>query len=1059
MEGSQKLKFLENAPIGEDLFEGKSQERTADIISQNLQSEKFQIIGIDGSWGTGKSNLVKIVEKKLKSDAFYFFIYDVWGHQEDDQRKAILVELTEFIVHDEKKIVADTKKWDQKLKRLLAKEREITTTNTPYLSVGFIVSLFLIIYIPAVNTFAKDLQYLWLKLLLVLAPILIGLGLYIYKVCTNLKNFKEQKLWQSIKLSLQQMMQVYNNKQVDETKIEAISDKEPSVRDFRNWMDQIDLDLNASNKKLVIVFDNFDRLPRRHIQSIWSSIHVFFSNEKYSNIKVIIPFDREHIKLAFSELNGNNRPSTENTSSPDFASDYINKTFDVVYRIAPPIMSNWKQFFKSNFTDALGELFNEMRYIKTEQVYETFARIITPREIIAFINETVSIKYLHPDIPENYIGIFILNKDHILSNPLKAISNPDFLRGLSYLYKNDEALQKFLAALSYQVDAENALEVVYRQKLKTSLADNNVEEFNNIANTSVFNEIIIPVIEELDDYINPIKCLYKISDTAKISMLKLSTIWSNIYYKQSTKDISEVSFSDATKILLLKVDDYLKPLWLKKVIDDFYKSKEFTTVAFMQAIDDIAAYLKDNELKFEFSDLLITKTVLPKDFIELVRQKKDNYEKYQITTEQAGLDQYLSGLDVDDMQNLDYLKYINSQFSLQLFDAHLKEIITANKSEQKYLGGLFETRRNLLKNKPVGEILLADNEIYTFFSQTNKEDSFYYDLLAMRIARANDFRVSYNSLFSTVMENPDVELIDKLSERIEYYISYGDLLLTSINFSNNAVKGILQNLLSNKYQTQRANIASILKKFKLICDINAIDPQAFINDLNRWELPKFENSLIESIPNFYFTEAMKNESKLAKASIEAQLNYFDTLSKEEWVSIFDSPDDNSFELIGIVEYSNWNSYTLEALNESLKKKIKSGDVKNEQAYNDIISSFAEKQDLTNTFKNIRDEFINNGNMNVNLFAFFGPWLFKYAKLEERSADVLRTILLGNLLDNSNCLHILSANHKAIKTLIENCGQSDSADFKEAIRDRIKNSNVAALAKSIGVGRRKIKTDK
>jgi len=766
-----KLKFLENAPIGEDLFEGKSQERTADIISKNLQSEKFQIIGIDGSWGTGKSNLVKIVEKKLKSDAFHFFVYDVWGHQEDDQRKAILVELTEFIVHDERKIVADTTKWDQKLKRLLAKEREITTTNTPYLSIGFIVSLFLIIYIPAVNTFAKELQYLWLKLLLVLAPILIGLGLYIYKVWTNLKIFKKQKMWKSIKLSLQQMMQVYNNKQVDETKIEAISDKEPSVRDFRNWMDQIDVDLNASNKKLVIVFDNFDRLPRKHIQSIWSSIHVFFSNEKYSSIKVMIPFDREHIKLAFSELNGSNKPSEENTTCPDFASDYINKTFDVVYRIAPPIMSNWKHFFKSNFKEALGVLFDELRYVKTEQVYETFARTITPREIIAFINETISIKYLHPDIPENYIGIFILNKDHILSDPLIAISNPGFLKGLSYLYKNDESLQKYLTALSYQIDAENALEVVYRQKLKNCLSNDNVKEFNSIASTSVFNEIISPVIEELEDYESPIKCLSEISDTANINQVKLNAIWNNIYYKQYNKEILEISFSEANKILLLKIDNDLKPIWLSKIISDFYKSKEFSTMTFVQAIDEIAATLKDEGLDIKLKDLLTQKKVLPKDFIEVVRLKKDRYKEYQLTVEETEMDEFLSALGVEDMENLSYLKYINSQFELQLFDAHLKEVIAANKSTKRYLPGLFETRKSLLKNKAAGEILLADNEIYTFFSQVNKEEDFYYDLLAMRIARANDFQAGYNSPFSTVMENPNDELIDKISERIEYYIA------------------------------------------------------------------------------------------------------------------------------------------------------------------------------------------------------------------------------------------------------------------------------------------------
>ena len=34
-------------------------------------------------------------------------------------------------------------------------------------------------------------------------------------------------------------------------------------------------------------------------------------------------------------------------SEKDFADDYINKTFDLVYRVSLPILSNWKDFFKN----------------------------------------------------------------------------------------------------------------------------------------------------------------------------------------------------------------------------------------------------------------------------------------------------------------------------------------------------------------------------------------------------------------------------------------------------------------------------------------------------------------------------------------------------------------------------------------------------------------------------------------------------------------------------------------------------------------------------------------
>lgn len=106
---AEDFKFLTNQPIGKDLFKNQSQDKIATVICTKVINETgFKIIGIDGTWGSGKSNLVHLLEKKLES-SHKFFIYDVWGHQEDDQRKAILVELTEFI-KNEKDVLSPKKK-------------------------------------------------------------------------------------------------------------------------------------------------------------------------------------------------------------------------------------------------------------------------------------------------------------------------------------------------------------------------------------------------------------------------------------------------------------------------------------------------------------------------------------------------------------------------------------------------------------------------------------------------------------------------------------------------------------------------------------------------------------------------------------------------------------------------------------------------------------------------------------------------------------------------------------------------------------------------------------
>lgn len=71
-------KILQNVPVGKDEFASQSQEHIAESIKNlilNIDNEKtpIRLIGIEGGWGTGKSNLVKILEKKLKGKGYSFF--------------------------------------------------------------------------------------------------------------------------------------------------------------------------------------------------------------------------------------------------------------------------------------------------------------------------------------------------------------------------------------------------------------------------------------------------------------------------------------------------------------------------------------------------------------------------------------------------------------------------------------------------------------------------------------------------------------------------------------------------------------------------------------------------------------------------------------------------------------------------------------------------------------------------------------------------------------------------------------------------------------------------
>ncbi len=104
-------KFISNNPCAEDLFEGKAHQKIAQSIANILENNRdCHIIGIEGEWGSGKSNLVKLVEKKIKQTVsasnnkqeYHFFLYDAWGFQNDFQRRSILENLTAYLVDNEK---------------------------------------------------------------------------------------------------------------------------------------------------------------------------------------------------------------------------------------------------------------------------------------------------------------------------------------------------------------------------------------------------------------------------------------------------------------------------------------------------------------------------------------------------------------------------------------------------------------------------------------------------------------------------------------------------------------------------------------------------------------------------------------------------------------------------------------------------------------------------------------------------------------------------------------------------------------------------------------------
>lgn len=1042
-----KPKFLSNVPVGKDLFEGKSQEKTADTLCDILKREDFQVIGIDGGWGTGKSNLVSIIEKKLEKQKFHFFIYDVWGHQEDEQRRAILEELTEKICNEN--ILSNKGKWKKKLEKLLAKEREITTINRPYLGIGIVFTLFSIIYVPTVTIFAKEipdtfskfgLKAFWWKAMIVGFPLVLVLMTYLWHLVEQLF-FKKTK-WDSFKFALQKAFQVYNNKQIDEKKIETISENEPTVKDFRNWMNEIDTDLDG--KKLVLVFDNFDRLPKKNILSLWSSIHVFFAEEKYKNIKVIIPYDRQHIQNAFKDLNEKKDGNSDDAKKikDNYSEDYINKTFDIVYRVSPPILSNWKSYFKDKWIEAFGKAENE-EYERVVQLYEIFNETITPREVIVFINEIVSLKLLFNEkIPEPYFALFILNKERLLLNSLKEISEPSYLSGASYLYKNDENLPKYMTAIIYQIDPDKAVEVIYNKQLKNAMVNKDIETFKTISNSPFFSNTIYQVLNEIDNVEYPIETLDSLGSENKLSVHILKLVWEKLYDKAIENNFEEFELRAYQKVLLKNIELEKAKLWLKTILNNLYKKDTFNAEKFAKIIDELISYLKEYKIEIKIFENLIQKEVSVELFIPFISQKLEDFVHYKINCNEEELNKYLSGLDVEKLEAAKYIKYLKGDYSLGTFSKSIEIKIKENIDDRGKLDILY-TRLKEVNGKPIN-LLLSDAQIHTLFNQSTESEGFYFDLIAMRLSRLNDYSPSYASTFATILNSEDDVMASRIAERIEFYINYEDFLIGAAHFTDSALyKLIAQKIIFNDYGDSHADIRTLLINFENICKNTGADPQLFLSDLDGWDYPNLNNNDHKILPNLLYRTSVSSNTGLAKHLIIKAIEYFDNLIKDEWINIFDNLNSKLFELLEIVSFNNWNSYSTDALLESLEKVVSEGKLLLKDKWNYVIESYERAGiPLTNVFKGVRDKFYSDrGLINKEFFTFFINHFQEKNVLDDKPGDAFRTIFKVEFLEDTELVQLMIDKADYINHLISKSQKHEVSDFVQGIKDRYENSDL------------------
>lgn len=503
--GPKGIKFIRDTAAEDDFFGTHS--RIGSAIAEAIDSNPgMKIVGLLGAWGSGKSTVIKQVEKHLPEkdqiNTTLFFTYDAWLNQSDHPRRSFLDALLRFLLENG---LSDEKTWTAKLAELNGEIEETETTTSPVLTPSGALVLISLLCVPIGMQFfgydaltdlmnkEKAVQGQWAffsGLALILAPAIICAGIYLYRRPTlNLFTgaFWKCRNWNRNRKGYEKrsVMSLFTNKAIEKQVNRTIREPEPSASQFQTIFRDILSEVARTGKRIVLIIDNLDRLHEAEGIAMWTTIRSFFlgsnqSEENYKNLPVILlPVDDKAIKRLYG----------------DQAQSFMDKTFDLTFRVTAPVQSEWKAYLRTRMIAVFGEDTPEHWIYQAARLFERSRNLsanITPRSINVAINAIATLWLQRRDLPIEFASIAyytifgVWEKDSIID----VLRSPNF-----YLADMDPDWARSLAALHYGVSSEMAFQVLIEDQLRSALTTTTAVDFGALADVKGFGDAFLNLIE------------------------------------------------------------------------------------------------------------------------------------------------------------------------------------------------------------------------------------------------------------------------------------------------------------------------------------------------------------------------------------------------------------------------------------------------------------------------------------------------------------------------------------------------------------------------------------
>ena len=857
--------FIVDKPLGEDFFEGQSQTKLAKNISDYIlsadkeEAEKDdhtcipRIIGIEGSWGAGKSNVVRKVENQLPQ-SYYTFTYDSWGHQEDLQRRSILETLVNKLINDKvlhgevsikmRNGKSHTDKWYNQLALLLSNKTTTTTRSIPKLSGPAIWGIIIIGLYAILNSFLGLLPSIYPKLEICLglvllfeaSPFFLGLGIACYY------HYCKKRAWDEVFTLLTRK----GNDRIDE---QFTSSEEPSVTEFKNWLQVISNQLEkkeSPKKKVIIVFDNMDRLPSDKVVQLWSLIHTFFAGSDFKNIWAIIPFDYIHLCEAIL-------PNEK--KDIDKFKQFINKTFPIVFTVPKPVITDYRKLFKTLFEKAFGKNEHDEEHIC--QVFMCLEENPNPRTVICFINELVALRLQWPSAQFRLqnLALYVLKKGYLLYNKEKSLeesllSNELFDKVNSF-YPQTDSVRIQLCQFAYGLEDEKlAGELPLRNVLLNLINNGNpISEHAELPHFVPVLESILSSASITEDCLANAAKSFNSLDTSNFNedeQERLNKKWDALANMKSKMHFTEVKNDETIHTLIHKVSETCAKRLLKSYCNTLYRCSLTNGADYYNVLGNLQEVICKTEKKIDIIEMLQEREVTPKEFEEYVNAAGENYPIFKVSTDNEQLNQYILEGTLegrDSTVSMFKLLLKDQQYDFSTLRKEISNKIEHWQDDDRDLrlsslvNRLLDDGKEILKTHFNASIINSKapaiyTEAWDEFSKQGNED-----IVAMYIANGYD------------IPNFEDRMVPRISTIIEKYINYADLVqrlgrIDSALYKINLymIENCIGEKIEPKYVAQ--NIQRIIDTLNITSDV-------FFKQFNRWSF-KWDENDISSYRSYVF---------------------------------------------------------------------------------------------------------------------------------------------------------------------------------------------------------------